>query len=80
MHVGAPSCGMNAAVRYARFFFYLIYQFFNFMFLRSFTKNCYYGGHVPLGIHNGIDGLINDEVKQIGWGDVSGWIAEVGAR
>jgi len=60
MHVGAPSCGMNAAVR-------------------SFTKNCYYGGHTPIGIHNGVDGLINDEIKQIGWGEVSGWISEGGA-
>jgi len=60
MHVGAPSCGMNAAVR-------------------SFTKNCYYGGHTPIAIHNGIDGLINDEVKQIGWNDVSGWVSEGGA-
>merc|ERR1719439_399419 len=31
MHVGAPACGMNAAVR-------------------SFTKNCYYGGHTPIAI------------------------------
>ena len=49
----------------------------SFKFLRSFTKNCYYGGHTPIAIHNGIDGLINDEVKQIGWNDVSGWVSEV---
>jgi len=60
MHVGAPACGMNAAVR-------------------SFTKNCYYAGHTPIGIHNGVDGLIDGDIKQIGWGDVGGWIAEGGA-
>jgi len=60
MHIGAPCCGMNAAVR-------------------SFTRNCIYSGNNPLGIYNGIDGLMAGEVKPIGWADVSGWVAEGGA-
>jgi len=60
MCVGAPCCGMNAAVR-------------------SFTRNSIFTGNYPVGIHNGIDGLINNEVKPIGWSDVTGWVAEGGA-
>jgi len=60
MHVGAPCCGVNAAVR-------------------SFTRNCIYSGNNPLGIHNGVDGLIAGEVKPIGWSEVRGWVAEGGA-
>jgi len=60
MCIGAPCCGMNAAVR-------------------SFTRNCIYSGNNPLGIHNGIDGLMSGEVKPIGWSDVTGWVAEGGA-
>merc|ERR550517_2238635 len=44
MHIGAPCCGMNAAVR-------------------SFTRNCIYSGNNPIGIHNGVDGLIKGEVN-----------------
>jgi len=60
MHIGAPCCGMNAAVR-------------------SFTRNCIVSGNTPLGISNGIDGLLAGEVKPIGWADVNGWVAEGGA-
>eukprot|EP00090_Calanus_glacialis_P039892 TRINITY_DN6947_c0_g1_i1.p1 TRINITY_DN6947_c0_g1~~TRINITY_DN6947_c0_g1_i1.p1 ORF type:complete len:783 (-),score=277.12 TRINITY_DN6947_c0_g1_i1:304-2652(-) len=60
MHIGAPCCGMNAAVR-------------------SFTRNCIYSGNNPMGIHNGVDGLMAGEVKPIGWSDVTGWVAEGGA-
>merc|ERR1719508_470194 len=60
MHIGAPCCGMNAAVR-------------------SFTRNCIYSGNNPMGIHNGVDGLISGEVKPITWSDVTGWVAEGGA-
>ncbi len=41
-------------------------------------RNCIFSGNNPLGIHNGIDGLIKGEIKPIGWSDVTGWIAEVG--
>ena len=40
-------------------------------------RNCIFTGNKPLGIHNGIDGLIKGEIKPIGWSDVTGWIAEV---
>jgi len=47
--------------------------------VRSFARNCIYSGNQPLGIHNGIDGLINGEVKPIEWADVAGWIVEGGS-
>ena len=39
MHVGAPCCGMNAAVQ-------------------SFVRTCISGGHRPLGIQNGVEGIL----------------------
>ena len=45
--------------------------------IRSFVRNCIYSGNKPYGIHNGIDGLINDEVRPIQWSDVTGWVVEV---
>ena len=32
-----------------------------------------------MAIHNGVDGLMNGEVKPISWSDVTGWVAEGGA-
>jgi len=60
MTIGAPCCGMNAAVR-------------------SFARNCINSGNNPIGIHNGIDGLMNGEVAPISWSDVTGWVSEGGA-
>ncbi|KAB7503376.1 ATP-dependent 6-phosphofructokinase [Armadillidium nasatum] len=60
IHIGAPACGMNAAVR-------------------SFVRNCIYRGDVVYGIHDGIEGLIEGNIKEIGWSDVSGWIGQGGA-
>jgi len=60
MHIGAPCCGMNAAVR-------------------SFARNCLISGNHPIGIHNGIDGLLNSEVAAMSWSDVTGWVSEGGA-
>ena len=60
MHIGAPCCGMNAAVR-------------------SFVRNMIYRGDVVLGIHGGIDGLIQGEVSPLEWPQVSGWVAQGGA-
>jgi len=60
MHIGAPCCGMNAAVR-------------------SFVRNCIYSGNNPMGIENGLDGLMAGEVKQLQWSDVTGWVSEGGA-
>ena len=38
-----------------------------------------YSGNNPIGIHNGIDGLMNGEVAPISWSDVTGWVSEGGA-
>lgn len=40
-------------------------------------RNIIYRGDKVLGIYEGIDGLINGEVKPIGWTDVSGWVSQV---
>uniref|UniRef100_A0A1A9WMU0 ATP-dependent 6-phosphofructokinase n=1 Tax=Glossina brevipalpis TaxID=37001 RepID=A0A1A9WMU0_9MUSC len=60
MHVGAPACGMNAAVR-------------------SFVRNCIYRGDKVYGIHDAVDGLIAGNFKEMGWSDVTGWVAQGGA-
>lgn len=60
MHIGAPACGMNAAVR-------------------SFVRNCIYRGDTVLGIHDGIEGLIAGNIKEMGWSDVTGWVGQGGA-
>nr|CAH0113232.1 unnamed protein product [Daphnia galeata] len=60
MHVGAPACGMNAAVR-------------------SFVRNCIYRGDTVIGIHDGVEGLIDGNVTPLGWADVTGWVGQGGA-
>ncbi|KAK4872414.1 hypothetical protein RN001_014443 [Aquatica leii] len=60
MHIGAPACGMNAAVR-------------------SFVRNAMYRGDMVMGIHDGIEGLINGNIKPMGWSDVTGWVGAGGA-
>lgn len=60
MHIGAPACGMNAAVR-------------------SFVRNCIYRGDSVMGIHDGIEGLIAGNIKNMGWSDVTGWVGQGGA-
>lgn len=60
MHIGAPACGMNAAVR-------------------SFVRNSIYRGDVVLGIHDGVEGLINGNIKRMDWSDVTGWVGQGGA-
>ena len=37
-------------------------------------------GHTMLGIQGGFAGLVDDDVRELAWGDVSGWTAEGGAR
>lgn len=61
MHIGAPCCGMNAAVR-------------------SFTRNVISRGEVVLGIHEGIDGLIEGQIAPIPWSEVAGWVNQGGAN
>ena len=36
-------------------------------------------GHTPYGISNGFDGFIADEIFEVGWGDVTGWVGLGGA-
>lgn len=60
MHIGAPACGMNAAVR-------------------SFVRNCIYRGDTVFGIHDGIEGLIAGNIKEMHWSDVTGWVGQGGA-
>ena len=36
-------------------------------------------GHNILGVKNGFDGLINDDIDGIEWGDVTGWVSSGGA-
>ncbi|XP_064110855.1 ATP-dependent 6-phosphofructokinase-like isoform X5 [Macrobrachium nipponense] len=60
MHIGAPACGMNAAVR-------------------SFVRNCIYRGDTVYGIHDGIDGLVEGNVQEMKWAEVTGWVGQGGA-
>uniref|UniRef100_T1GL32 6-phosphofructokinase n=1 Tax=Megaselia scalaris TaxID=36166 RepID=T1GL32_MEGSC len=60
MHIGAPACGMNAAVR-------------------SFVRNAIYRGDTVFGIHDGIQGLVAGNIKEMGWSDVTGWVGQGGA-
>uniref|UniRef100_T1IV69 6-phosphofructokinase n=1 Tax=Strigamia maritima TaxID=126957 RepID=T1IV69_STRMM len=60
MHIGAPACGMNAAVR-------------------ACVRNCIWRGDVVYGCYEGIDGLIEGNLKLLTWQDVAGWVGEGGA-
>ncbi|KAK7069806.1 hypothetical protein SK128_026059 [Halocaridina rubra] len=60
MHIGAPACGMNAAVR-------------------SFVRNCIYRGDMVYGIHDGIDGLVEGNIQEMKWPEVTGWVGQGGA-
>lgn len=60
IHIGAPACGMNAAVR-------------------SFVRNSIYRGDVVYGIHDGIDGLVEGNIQEMTWSQVTGWIGQGGA-
>jgi len=60
MHIGAPACGMNAAVR-------------------SFVRNCIYRGDVVYGIHDGVEGLVEGNIQEMTWSEVTGWVGQGGA-
>ena len=47
--------------------------------VRSFVRNAILTGHKPLGVNNGFEGLINNDIFEIGWGDVTGWVGLGGA-
>ncbi|GFQ72044.1 ATP-dependent 6-phosphofructokinase [Trichonephila clavata] len=60
MHIGAPCCGMNAAVR-------------------SFVRNCLFRGDTVYGIHDGVEGLVEGNIQDMKWSDVTGWVGQGGA-
>ncbi|XP_069969391.1 ATP-dependent 6-phosphofructokinase-like isoform X7 [Penaeus vannamei] len=60
MHIGAPACGMNAAVR-------------------SFVRNSIYRGDTVYGIHDGVDGLVEGNIQEMTWSEVTGWVGQGGA-
>lgn len=60
MHVGAPCCGMNAAVR-------------------SFVRNCLFRGDTVLAVHDGVEGLVENNIHSIQWQEVAGWVGQGGA-
>ncbi|CAG7836459.1 unnamed protein product [Allacma fusca] len=47
--------------------------------VRSFVRNCIYRGDTVLGVHDGVDGLIEGNLEEIKWSDVTGWVAQGGA-
>lgn len=61
MSVGAPSCGMNAA-------------------MRAFVRLSLTRGYGVIGIHDGFEGLVTDDIQNIGWTEVHGWAGIGGAR
>jgi len=47
--------------------------------VRSFTRNCLNSGNVPLGVKDGVDGLVTGDVCPLAWSDVSGWVVQGGS-
>ncbi|CAL8070727.1 unnamed protein product [Calicophoron daubneyi] len=42
--------------------------------MRSFARLAMTKGYTVVGIHEGFLGLTNDDLSEIGWGDVRGWV------
>ena len=47
--------------------------------VRSFTRNCLNAGHLPLGVRDGVEGLVKGDVTPLSWADVSGWVVQGGS-
>ncbi|KAG8178407.1 hypothetical protein JTE90_005297 [Oedothorax gibbosus] len=47
--------------------------------VRSFVRACMFRGDTVLGIHDGFDGLVEGNVKEMQWGEVAGWVSQGGA-
>merc|ERR1719150_3478218 len=47
--------------------------------VRSFTRNCLNAGHLPLGVRDGVEGLVKGDVTPLSWADVSGWGVQGGS-
>jgi len=46
---------------------------------RSFVRNCILSGHYPLGVHNGVEGLVSGDIESMSWESVNGWAPMGGA-
>ena len=44
-----------------------------------FVRTCLSGGHTPIGIHSGVEGLVKGDMQEMKWGDVNGWVSQGGA-
>ena len=40
--------------------------------VRSFARNCINSGNTPLGVRDGVEGLVSGDVSPLSWSDVSG--------
>lgn len=47
--------------------------------MRSFTRLAITRGYRVMGIMEGFYGLVNDEVRDIHWDDVKGWVSAGGS-
>ena len=47
---------------------------------RIVVRLCRSRGYVPIGIHNGFDGLVNNEFEEMSWNVVRGWQTIGGSR
>jgi 6-phosphofructokinase 1 len=47
---------------------------------RAVVRYCLNRGHIPLGIHNGFRGLLDDNVDELSWLGVDAWMARGGSE
>ncbi|XP_054722411.1 ATP-dependent 6-phosphofructokinase-like [Uloborus diversus] len=47
--------------------------------VRSFVRAIMFKGDTVLGIHEGFDGLISDNIQEMQWAEVAGWVGQGGA-
>ena len=47
--------------------------------VRSFVRNCLNAGHQPLGVRDGVEGLVRGDITPLSWSDVSGWVVQGGS-
>ena len=47
--------------------------------VRGFIRTVIHNGGKPMIIKNGVDGLLGDQVQNIIWSDVNGWVGQVGS-
>ncbi|XP_071954893.1 ATP-dependent 6-phosphofructokinase, platelet type-like [Antedon mediterranea] len=47
---------------------------------RGFVRSCMLKGYRVLGVADGFSGLLNDDVKPLGWMEVASWVSEGGSN